>query len=471
MSVQSSVLSLRVPEASVLPGARRAPFTLWWGWGLYLVLAAVLTPVLKPVVIEQYALMDFLNISMMALFALGLIANRTRLEFPFLPWVAVVAVGSLIAITNAHSFSRSVNTLVQDLYLYLWFVVLVNMMKDRGDLRGFRIAWVWVGIACGVLGVGMLVQAGQTSLMHFVGPHGSRSVALFDGPNSLADYLMMSLFVALSLIGQVRGIFLWPAIFVLGLELLVTKSNGALSAAAAGIVVWALIRAFTRAKSPIPVFAVVLLLGGVAALGLRVQSEWDIGGSYVRELEQKSVLARLEKSSDGREVIWHRVFKAYEKMPLGIGPGNSAGQHLSVGERERKKNFISKEAHNDYIAYLVERGPLGIIGLVGFMVEGFVMVAAGWRRRLDRAWRAGAGGAMAAALAGGLVATAIHSVTMEKMHFRHLWMFMALVAAFGAASAFRAGRAAAVVPAPERAGSRRGLAAAIHGNGTRPEAR
>jgi hypothetical protein len=34
-----------------------------------------------------------------------------------------------------------------------------------------------------------------------------------------------------------------------------------------------------------------------------------------------------------------------------------------------------------------------------------------------------------AALAGGLVATAVHSTVIEKLHFRHFWVFLALASA------------------------------------------
>jgi O-antigen ligase len=415
--------------------------------------------------------MDVLNLGAMLLFAWCLLANRARLEVPLAAPVLVIAVGSLLAVTNSESYSRSLATLAQDAYLYLWFIVMVNLMKDRGELRGFRVAWVWAACATAVLGIGLLVLQGRTSIQHFVGPKGIRAVALFDGPNSLADYLVMSLFVALSLAGQSSRWLVGGSMAVLAGGLVATKSNGATLALLLGLVTWAVVRAATRARSPLAVLGGVLLSLAVLTMGWWLAKEWDLGGPALRAFEERSFMARAERSADGRERIWHRLGERYARAPLGIGPGNSAMQRLSVGERERKSSFLSKEAHNDYIAYLVERGPLGLLGLLILMGQGFAFVAAGLARSGDRAWRAGAGGAIAAALAGGLVATAAHSFVMEKLHFRHFWMFLALAAAFALARP-HAALARAIDRRPRRVGAptRPGWAAPA-GNGVPGEAR
>jgi O-antigen ligase len=134
------------------------------------------------------------------------------------------------------------------------------------------------------------------------------------------------------------------------------------------------------------------------------------------------------------------------QTPLGIGPGNSAGQRLSLGHRERKHSYLSKEAHNDYVGYLVERGPLGLLSLLILVVQPFVALWWVLKKNTDRRWKAGVGGALAAALVGGLVATTIHSFVIEKLHFRHFWMFLAIVFAFRAAGPPRPARAGARAP-------------------------
>jgi hypothetical protein len=38
-------------------------------------------------------------------------------------------------------------------------------------------------------------------------------------------------------------------------------------------------------------------------------------------------------------------------------------------------------------------------------------------------------GALVAALAGALAASAVHSLTIERLHFRHFWLLLAIVCA------------------------------------------
>ena len=54
----------------------------------------------------------------------------------------------------------------------------------------------------------------------------------------------------------------------------------------------------------------------------------------------------------------------------------------------------------------------------------------GSRRRLNGlVGNTRAGGALWAAFLGALVATSIHSLVIEKLHFRHFWLFLAILTA------------------------------------------
>jgi O-antigen ligase len=148
----------------------------------------------------------------------------------------------------------------------------------------------------------------------------------------------------------------------------------------------------------------------------------------------------MGKSSAGRQEIWGQLGGRLVRNPLGIGPGNSVLQSVAIGHRVRPgTSFQSKEAHSDYIAYAVERGPLGLAGHLLWVAAGLALVLGGRgpAPRLD--W-------LRAAFAGGLVATAVHSAVIEKLHFRHYWLFLALACATMAASRFRPERAAEALP-------------------------
>jgi O-antigen ligase len=217
-----------------------------------------------------------------------------------------------------------------------------------------------------------------------------------------------------------------------------------------GMAVFALFRLYSKTRSGLAVVSAGCLVVGLLVGAWVMTTQWGWGGDAIVSLQKKSFLGRFEHSAEGREQIWQRLVERYQKMPLGIGPGQSSEQRLSIGQRERKKThattYKSKEAHNDYLGYLVERGPLGLLGLGMLVVAPFLAVAKGYRKVSDRAWRAGAGGAIAAALAGGLMATTFHSLTMEKLHFRHYWLFLAIVFAFALAP----GRRLALASAPRR---------------------
>jgi O-antigen ligase len=203
------------------------------------------------------------------------------------------------------------------------------------------------------------------------------------------------------------------------------------------MMVWGFVRLLTRTGSLLATSAISMLVVGTLLFGWWLTAEVGVGGHSLEAIQKQSFMGRFENSAEGREQIWARLVERYQKTPLGIGPGNSSEQRLSVGSRERRGSHRSKEAHNDYLGYLVERGPLGLLGLALLVVLPFVAVWRGFRKVADRAWRRGPGGALAAALAGGLVATTVHSLTMEKLHFRHYWMFLGIVYAFAAATAPR----------------------------------
>jgi O-antigen ligase len=119
--------------------------------------------------------------------------------------------------------------------------------------------------------------------------------------------------------------------------------------------------------------------------------------------------------------------KRYARTPAGIGPGNSQNVPLSAEERERPHSYMSKEAHNDYLAYLIERGPLGLLGLLLLKVAAFRRVILWWRRRRRQGHITG--GVLVASSLAAMASMAVHSLTLETLHFRHEWLFLAMVCA------------------------------------------
>ncbi len=396
-----------------------------------LILAVILVPLVQPIGPGQIAVGDLLNVLGMALFGIVLLTRRPRITLPLIMPVFVIAFASLIATLNAAAPGQSLVTMAQDTYLYLWFVVLVNVFADHGDLRRVRWTWMVVSAAISLYGVYALMHTYHYGLGALFGAKGERAAGTFGNANFFADYLVISFFVIASLGSETSWMIRFPALGAILLGLMASKSLGGLLSLIGGLLVWFFARSATRRTSVLATVAVVSVLGGVALLGGWVVKEWGIGQKGLKVMTSQSVVGRLDKSSASRIQIWTELRNRFERRPLGIGPGNSSEIMLSVSNRERRGGSVQgKEAHNDYVGYAVERGPLALLALFAMIVISLQVLQQGWSRVRDRS--SAVPGAWVAALAAGLIASSIHSFTIEKLHFRHFWFFLALLFALSA---------------------------------------
>lgn len=435
------------------PG-RMLPALAGRGWDLYLLLVVALTPFVAPIGGTPAAWPDLVNGVALLVFAAGVAARRTAFELPLLPAVLVAAAGSVLAVSNAASLALSAVALAQDAYLYAWLVLAVALLRGRGEALFVRMAW---GVVAAGVGLGCLVEAARSG-GGLLSLHGHRCSATFGNANMCAAYLLVGVFVWLGLAGRVRRSWVAAALALIALALLTTKSNGPLFALAAGLGVWAAVRAYERGVS-------VRRLAGVAALGVAalLLAVWAVGvegagAGWFQALGEDTMFARMEHSGETRGRIWQRLEHTLSHDPLGIGPGNSSQQQVDIGERERKGSMQAKEAHSDYVGYAVERGPLGLAGLLAALVALATRVARG-RRWLDARVGARQGGDLCASFSGALAALVVQSSVIEQLHFRHLWLFIALLWAM-------TGPAALTDEAPHRTGP----AATRRGPGHAPEA-
>ena len=132
-------------------------------------------------------------------------------------------------------------------------------------------------------------------------------------------------------------------------------------------------------------------------------------------------IGRSPQSAGQRQMLLHESIQLYERgNPLGEGP-------VSTKPRLRKQMVaLVKEAHDDYFAALIERGPVGFIGIL-------ILVASLLLRSLSTIKTKLAGfsdvvvrpNALAGALGGTLVAMTVY----ELLHVRHVWALFGVVAA------------------------------------------
>lgn len=396
-------------------------------WQLFLLLTVALVPITVLKGPAQTAIVDILSLIALPVFAAWTVVRRRKLTVPFLVPAFVIALASLLATTNAVSVPASALTLLQDAYLFAWFLVLVNLLRDQRDATSFRIAWIWVANAVALYGLAVVLTQGHQSLGGLMGPKGLRATGTFYDPNMFADYLVLSFFLVLSLGEEAGRILRWGSGLLLITAILASKSNGAITSLAVGLAVWTVARMWTLRLSPAALLGRSLIVGSLALAGVWLVQGYGVGQAQIERLTSESVLGRAGHSSEGRFHIWTALLRRYAEQPLGIGPGNSRQLELTIEERERPNSFLSKEAHNDYLGYLVERGPLALLALLALKLQAFGKVRTWWRGRLQQGLDSG--GALAAAAMGALAASLTHSFTLETLHFRHVWLFLALVCA------------------------------------------
>jgi O-antigen ligase len=397
-------------------------------WHLYLVATVVLIPFVASIGPGQIAIADVFNVIAVAAFAIVFLARRPAVIVPFLIPVFVISAASLLAITNASSPSQSMFTIAQDAYLFLWFVMLVNVMGAHDDLRAIRVAWMWVSAAIAIYGVVALMSHGY-GFSELFSPKGERASATFGNANIFSDYLVLSLFVVASLSGEVRRLWRWPAIGAILLGIMASKSLGGILSLVVGLGTWFIVRAVTRRTSKLTLVAAVLVVSGLGALGVWAVKGVGVGERGLDVAASQTVAGRFGKSSESRLRIWGQLRERYAQSPLGIGPGNSKFLQLSIATRERAESYYGKEAHNDYVGYAVERGPFALIALLVIIWAAVRRPWQAWSSAPGSRWREGIAGTWTAALIAGIAASSAHSFTVEKLHFRHFWFFLALLCA------------------------------------------
>ena len=398
------------------------------GWGLYLALIVCLIPVVVPSGPARLAFVDGVIVLGLAAFGVLFLTRREPVRIPFMAPVLMISVGSLAAVVNAESPSASFLTMAQDAYLFLWFIMLVHLLRDR-DLTPIQLTWIWVGNIIAFWGIFLVLTQGHLSLLDIIKPKGKRAYGTFYDPNMFAGYLVMSLFFVLSMGRRLNWLVRWGSIVLMSVCIIATKSNGGMLSMIIGLAVWAMMRAWTRRVPAVAMAATALLVLSLGVVALWLNAGIGVGAAQLREFSDNSFLARGGHSAAGRFTIWNNLQETYARSPLGIGPGNSRWLTLSIEDRLRPGSLQAKEAHNDYLAYAIERGPLGLIGLLALMGSAFGKLFAAARRREDSDTTPDVDGPMVAALTGALVASAVHALTIEVLHFRHFWMLMAIVCA------------------------------------------
>jgi O-antigen ligase/polysaccharide polymerase Wzy-like membrane protein len=355
-----------------------------------------------------------------ALFWSGMSPHRWR--FPYAAPIAVFIAGGAVGALRGPVPGTGAIALVQDVVLLLWCWALANIASEPERMRVLVKTWCYSAVVwASLLFVGLLTSThfltGQTTR------EGSRTSLTFIDPNISGNYWFISLMVIWAT-GYPKSVR-WRRVAygLLVAAIVTTGSSGAIVSLIVGVGIAAVFGVYRRSGLVPAVTTAALGLVALAA----VWSNVSLTGLENRAAGSKYAfirdgIGRGQQSEEFRGALLHESRSLYAQSgALGAGPVSTKVRLAAAQEP------VVKEAHDDYLAAIVERGVLGFIGLLALIatvVVRSVPLAAG---RISH--RFGAIIVNPNALLGAAAGTFCAAAVYEVLHVRHVWALFALIAA------------------------------------------
>lgn len=333
----------------------------------------------QPQLVSNFIVTDVFIAGLVVLAVLGLMAGQSAFapEFTrfFLPMMLVLG-GSILATTYVGLSGWAISDLIRDVGAFITLFAAV---------RALRVSPPRVLTAIRVATAAMLTIL---SLQLYLDTGAIRASGTWENPNIPGHLLATGFIVALFLFSG------WTRIFVLSvavLGLVSTGSFGALIQASIGLIYlgWSRREQIGSLLGRHKVAAWTLLIILLGGIGFGVTGGVDAWNQD-----------RFERSGSERLVIWGSALELALENPLGVGPKSTSA--LSLLD-------LRREPHNEYIAYIAERGPIALLGLLGLGVA---------------MWLSGRPGGPIRAVTLGF---AMASMFRETLHYRHIWLYLALL--------------------------------------------
>ncbi len=339
------------------------------------------------------------------------------LSLSYLVAMWLIMIASFISIFAAPAPMNSFIVLVKEVYVFVWFLTITAVLCTVSAADCRRVLVVWAG-AVFVHGVIIVAQFLSPAFWRFTTSlAGSlrdfeiyRPSGLFVNANSAALFQLLG-FVPLMLVSRsprmaiILGVLLMPT-------MLTTGSMGAALALCSGVAVAMVALALSGHMTRVASAAAQLLLALLLLVGL-LYYVTSHNQRYQAHFE-RIFLGRAERSSGGRFNLWQRgfdVFLDHDTFLWGVGPENF-----------REVDGRGNQLHSDFIAFLVERGLIGVLGLA-------LMAVTALGRAAYLIWMynkyPGRAGPEGFVFLGAIVATLVESLTHQVFHFRELWLVLA----------------------------------------------
>jgi O-antigen ligase len=257
--------------------------------------------------------------------------------------------------------------------LIIYFYVIVNLVRDADDLKGFVMAWGLSGGISAFLGiVGSLLY--QIFGISTTLSRSFRAMGTFGNPNMYSGHILISFFLAFVYfkLGGKKWVFISLLIVYL-VGLIMSASKGGMIAFLIAFIVFAILLPQYRIKSLAILTTFLLVCSGLFLIT-------DTGTIYIERLMQ--VTDTQTFSARSRLFLWDASFEVWKDNPfLGVGRGK-IGEVSSVKENEwqlhdrrTRRRLLQEEreendyivSHSTYISLLCETGIIGLFLFISIM--------------------------------------------------------------------------------------------------------
>jgi len=384
-----------------------------------------LLPILVPAGPGNTAIADVTMAASLLLALMWVSRERLAVALPYAAGVCLMVIGGALAAVVTGAPLTTGLVLIQDLFLLMWAATLALGRYDPAVIAAATVTWCRTAVVYSCVAVISYI-VGFTPLSGVTGADGVRASYTFADPNLAGNYLVMSLFLMVACqrprARSTRRLSYAVVLLAMGF----TGSNGAMLTLLIGLVLCVAVSRY-RNRGVLAGVMSMTVAAAVAALLMvfalphvdfdRIRAEAAAGVPLLRDSFGRSGNSTSEREtilSEGADLFLHG-------NAVGLGPGRTKATF------EATQAPYVKEAHNDYLATLLERG---LIGALGLMVLAISIGARCWRlldgelphelrELVPRFWMLIVI-APVMAVAGGFY---------EVLHFRHLWTWLGIVAA------------------------------------------
>lgn len=387
-----------------------------------LVAAVVALPLIHPAGPGNSSPVDVLIALNLGTFLLWAGWTGAKLRAPYAASWALLMIGGMVGGIAGGNPTPALLDLVQDLVLLSWSIAVVNLCRYPGTLRLVLRAWA---VAAPIWGVVMIVAyfGHIDAVSGVIAANGSRAALTLSDPNMAASYFVMSLMVVAAT-RYPRQLWLRVASYaVLLISLALTGSNGGVLSLALATAVLAIVYVYRRygTAAAVGAGAVSVLLAGLALRGI----DYNAIGAWARVSDVALIrdwIGRGSSSIDQRTTLVDETIQLYHQGgPLGLGPSTTIANLTAA-----QANYIH-EAHDDFIEALVERGLIGVAGIV--MLVGSATARAREALRPRPSPELAEAVPNRFALVAALLGFAISATYYQVIHFRHGWLLLSIIAA------------------------------------------